>query len=141
MTILYWFAILMTYVILQLVLVELTAPGQLEITLIRAYGHAFLVSTILAAHNVLLTFLAVLGTTLLVRWWFPSSSLSPTLLMVSMFPPLIVYQLLRYAGESRLIVGMLKLAFNVAIAMLVAYKAMLLGLRVQIGLYIAETYV
>ncbi len=115
------------------IFLNVLSTGMIETLVSREYGPRILVAVIFAAINCLQTFVAVISTALFARWWLHPDIPSLLVLIVAILPGFIILQLLRFAGESGLVVSLPELIVNFCTALLVAYLAVTLGLRLTLA--------
>ena len=129
----HWCALSATYLTVHFLFIFLGEGGMMETPLARQYGPHILVSLLFGIRHVLLAFLSAIATTLVGRWWFHTSALSTILVLTAICPFLFLISLLRYVGESGLVVSFSECLITFGIALLAAYLAIGLGLRLQLA--------
>jgi hypothetical protein len=128
-----WAVLAILYTCLHFVFLNVLSPGMLEILASREYAPALLVTVVFAVVNCLQTFAAAISTALFARWWLHPDIPSILLLLAAILPGLIILQLLRFAGESGLVGSVTEMIVNLCMTLLVAYAAVLLGLRLTLA--------
>lgn len=128
-----WVVLAILYTCLHFVFLNILSIGMLEILASREYGPRVLVAVLFAAVNCLQTFAAAICTALFARWWLHPDIPSLLLLLAAILPGLIIFQLLRFTGESGLVGSFPELIVNLCMALLVAYVAVSLGLRLTLA--------